>query len=122
MAAASLSLMLAACGSAEPYSSEPQVDVPEPLRAAYVDVERARFALAACRAPEQRLAIGGLDSERQRAGAALAGRYADVTLAELRRAAEREMLTAHVEACPNAPGIERYRGAISALRQQVERG
>jgi hypothetical protein len=110
-------LSMAACGSAAPFadSNNARVEVPKGLRAAYLEAGRARFALAACRAPEQRQAIAALDSERERVEETLASRYAPPTLVELKSASDREFLVAQIEQCAGALGIDRFRASVDAL-------
>jgi hypothetical protein len=111
-------LLLCACGTDTAFpDQQPGAQVPQKLRDAYKQAVRARFALVACRGPEQLQAIGSLDSGRHDAEQALAGRFAGLDLAAVKQEAEQQILTAPVEPCAASAAIERYRAAVESLRR-----
>jgi len=116
-AAGALLLLVGACGSEVQFEDERSAEVPQVLRNAYLEISRARFGLVACRTPEQPQAIGGLDSARSGAEAAIAGRFAGLDMAALKQEADRETLAVQIERCAGEPGISRYRSAVDRLRQ-----
>jgi hypothetical protein len=116
-AAGALLLPLMGCGTGSSFEMANGAAAPDNLRTAYFETARARFALVACRAAEQRQAIGGLDGARSGAELDVARRFVGLDLGALKREVEQEMLVAQVLECAGDEGIARYRAAVGRLQK-----